>query len=661
MRARSLLPLIALAACGFGTEPPTWHDQLVPDSPCYRVNLFDGLSEADTSELHALFECLDQGDLTPLAPLVDALDEPDRDGDPAGVDLARLINRLPQAGLDLAAILDALIALLDDERRPVLAAAELCVELLYARPYDQVVLAGPSTEPEALEAGVFVPLLPVLGALATQALDRDDGLAALLAGMLRSTRTQDALATFLAAAGSDQEPLASASAELLFDLGEAFRAAEDVSNDHTDAGGDSSLRVLATGLLADGEAGASVLEELATPAAAMAGDDLVAAGLTEALADASRGGHLAPLPAQLAILATEDARGGTLDPGEDSALVALLRLLHLGHREVSCTTLGVEWLHEDDLSVWLLELMAEQEPDDVDFLLDIGGWTLSWGELVEALAGQCTVDSAQFAADAPALERLVDPEVGDLLVVMLDLLQVLRPEGSTSRVPELVALIDVVHTRGLSAPLEELLKDLAGTRLVALGVDLVPPLVDPWSEGSWCVGGAPSCAEESWAGYAAEDFTGGRRPFDLQAALDLLVVAQEPDGDGLSPLARMRAALALGIARDEAWTALSHGAVLLTTPGAEIADLLGRLPDWQAVDPDWRVLSTSADLLEDGAVTAPALRIAETSAVRDALETTSPEREGPLPFLSRLVTDGTLAEVLATVNLILDLLLEARS
>ena len=68
---RPLLPLLlVLAGCEFHDAGDDWHDQLVPDSPCYRVDLLDGLSEANTDELHDLYDCLDQGNFTALGGLV---------------------------------------------------------------------------------------------------------------------------------------------------------------------------------------------------------------------------------------------------------------------------------------------------------------------------------------------------------------------------------------------------------------------------------------------------------------------------------------------------------------------------------------------------------------------------------------------------------------
>ncbi len=651
---------LLLVACGFHDEPADWHDQLQPDSPCYRVDLFDGLSESSTDEVHDLFDCVDQGNLEPLAAVVDALDEPSRAGEPAGIELARLINHLPRTGLDLASIFDALVVLLADGGSPIVQAAELLVELGYGQAFDPLSRDALPTGPDSLDDGLLVPALPLLGALATQAQDRDDRLAELGASALRSDRILDTLATFMAASSSPDPLLAELPETLLVNLGDALERCEDPSNDHDPEASGHSLRDLAQALTRQPTGSETILEQLLDPAARMVGDRALADSLADALAHSSQGGHLDPLPSQLALLATTDVEGGSLQPGEDSALVALLRLLHTGDRAVSCSTLGFEWLQTDNMSVWLLELMAEQEPDNVDFLLNIGGWTLSYSELVEALAGQCTLDSAQFAADAPALERLVDPEVGDLLVVLLELLQALQPEDGASRVPELVEIISLVHSRQLSAPVEELLKDLAGTRLVRQILSLVPALVDPWSDRAWCANGTDSCVEETWGGWSRDDFEDPRDPLDLHALLELLVLLQEPDGSSGSPLERLRAGLQLMVDHEATWRLGHNGALLLQQPGARSASLLSQLPGWEDVDPEWKLLSISADLLEDPACTTPVLRIVETEAVTDALATPTEQREGPLPFLSRLVIDDTLAEVLSTVKLILDLLLEAR-
>jgi hypothetical protein len=652
--------LLLLAACDFHEEPADWHDQLQPDSPCYRVDLFDGLSESSTDELHDLFDCVNQGNLDPLAAVVDALDEPTRSGDPAGVELARWINHLPRTGLDLASIFDALVVLLDDGGSPIVKAAELLVEALYGRPYDELTLDELPTGPHSLDQGLLTPAMPLVGELAALSQDRDDGLATLSASALRSELTLDAVATFMAASGSQDPLLAGLADTLLVDLGDAIERCEDPTNDHAAGASGHSLRDLGQALFEAPAGSETKLELLLAPVSRMVADPALVDSLAEALGASSRGGHLDPLPSQFALLATTDVNGGSLEPGEDSALVSLLRLLHTADRPVSCSTIGIEWLETDNMSVWLLELIAEQEPDNVDFLLNIGGWTLSYGELIEALAGQCTIDSERFAADAPALERLVDPQVGDLLVVLLELLQALQPPDSASRIPELVEIVSLTHSQQLSEPVEELLKDLAGSRLISEVLALVPALVDPWSERAWCANGTDTCVEETWSGWDDEAFDGPRDPVDLHALLALAVTLGEPTEAGPSPLERLRASAQLLVEHPDTWTLTHNAGQLLQRPGARSAAILAQLPAWEQVDPEWKLLSMTADLLEDPACTTPVLGIVETDAVTDALTAPTEQREGPLPFISRLVVDDTLAEVLATVKLILDLLLEAR-
>ncbi len=345
---------LLLVACGFHDEPADWHDQLQPDSPCYRVDLFDGLSESSTDEVHDLFDCVDQGNLEPLAAVVDALDEPSRAGEPAGIELARLINHLPRTGLDLASIFDALVVLLADGGSPIVQAAELLVELGYGQAFDPLSRDALPTGPDSLDDGLLVPALPLLGALATQAQDRDDRLAELGASALRSDRILDTLATFMAASSSPDPLLAELPETLLVNLGDALERCEDPSNDHDPEASGHSLRDLAQALTRQPTGSETILEQLLDPAARMVGDRALADSLADALAHSSQGGHLDPLPSQLALLATTDVEGGSLQPGEDSVLVALLRLLHTGDRAVSCSTLGFEWILRDKICLCFL-------------------------------------------------------------------------------------------------------------------------------------------------------------------------------------------------------------------------------------------------------------------------------------------------------------------
>ena len=51
---------LLLFSCQESAEAPRWQDQLAPSGPCWFVQLGDGLSEESTTELHALFDCVNQ-------------------------------------------------------------------------------------------------------------------------------------------------------------------------------------------------------------------------------------------------------------------------------------------------------------------------------------------------------------------------------------------------------------------------------------------------------------------------------------------------------------------------------------------------------------------------------------------------------------------------
>ncbi len=659
-----MFTIVLLASCAFQEGQPDWRDQLVPDSPCFRVNLLDGFDEQSTDELNDLYECVNQGNFAALDPVMAAMDSSTREEEPAGIDLARLLNHLPELGLDLGELLNGSLELLNDPEEPIIRTAELLVELCYGQPYDDIFASGTSHEEGSLDGGLVVPALPLVGQAAQLALDGDGDLPLLMADLLEAELSADAVATLVAAAGSEDEPLATLSEDGLRLAGAALLQASDTSNDHSPSASGNSLRDMLSCATAEAEGeqfggGELKAEVLLAPAATILDDEEVRPYLLAALERSYRAGDLHPLPQQLIILAEENIDGEPLEAGQDSALVILLRLLEQGNQPVTCSFLFWDVLETDNFSVWLLELLAEQEPTSIDSSLDLLGETLTWEDLVDALASQCTIDSQQFAADVPVLNRLTDPKVGNLLMVLLELLQALRPEEDISQLPALVELLALIHTQDLTTPVEELVKDVGDEQLVSLIIDLVPVLLDPWSDEAWCANGSDSCLEETWAGYDEEDFAKDRQPVDLESLFDLPSAALSPTDTGASFMERMRAALATLVALQATWDTLYNGATLVNTPGARSADLLLGLAD-MPTDGDWDGLSGTADLLRDEALTEPVLRIAETQPLRDALGATSSDQEGPLPFLSRLVTDGTLAEALRTVALLLNTLLEAQ-
>src|SRR5687767_12999343 len=103
--------LLAVLGCGGLPDDPWWIDALVADSPCYRVDLLDGLDATSTAEAHDLFGCLNRhGHVEAFRPFDAAFDVETRTGDPVGVELARAVGAMSEADADPFALADVLLA-----------------------------------------------------------------------------------------------------------------------------------------------------------------------------------------------------------------------------------------------------------------------------------------------------------------------------------------------------------------------------------------------------------------------------------------------------------------------------------------------------------------------------------------------------------------------
>lgn len=655
---RALILALLLGGCG-GSPVVQWSDQLHPDGPCYRVDLSDGLSETDPNEVLDLYACANaEGAFAPLAGAVATLRDTDRTGQPAALDLAAAWNAIPEAGFTLVDTLDAVIALVEGDGTGLAWVTEAAVELIWGEDWDTLVHREPATG--SLQAGVVAPFLEVIPPVATTLLDDDRNPLGFVTDVLRADGTTTVVHTLSAAARTEEAPLSTAAQDLPAALGDALLASADASNDRSTQASGNSLRDLAEPLLADdARDGRPVVEHLLDAAWPVLADDVVLAGLEDVLRTAYLEGSLDLLPAQVLHLASEDVAGHALDRGEDSALVALVRLLDTGNQEVSCSVLIWDVDVVDNFSVWLLELMATQDPERMRDGVRIAGFTLEWSDFIETVGETCGLDGAALAADAPAINRLVDTEVGNLLVVLLELLQALHPADNVDRVPELVDLLSEIHDRDLSHPVEEALRDLATAPVVSLLLDLVPPLLDPWSHETWCLGGAASCDQETWSGWDEDLFPSGQAPVDLPWLLGLVERLRATDETGYTPVQRLQAPVQTALALDATWRAGTSLGTLLTAPGARGRETLLQLPRWVAADPDLAALQTAARVLDTPTLITPVLQVAETPSVCAALGATDTEADGPLPFVSRLVTGGTLEELLRTLRLLLSSLREA--
>lgn len=647
-RCTSLLVVAPVVGCAGSAK--SWNTQLSPEGPCWRVNLLDGIDEQDTTELHDLYDCLNQHDnLAPLGELDEVMEDPSRDGTPLGVELARVINRLPGAGVDVFGLAGAAVALLEANDPSIEPLLEVGVELLYGRSYDQVAVGVDLRAQSELDQGVVRPLIPVAGRVAEAILDDGSGVPETVASLLTSQALADVLCTSTAIWSSTDPSVQALASDLPSDVGQAVAATRTPDNDRwSEATGDSLGDLLRAVLLDTAGDGQTVVEAERDDLLSILGDPALPSRLEATLVQADDDGHLDPLGLQLLYLANVDVNGDELEPGEDSALETLARLLHEGDTSVSCSLdLWVTDLHVDlgNLSVELLRALASQDPNTVtngvELLGQVLGSPLSQATL-QAIAdsGVCPAIDSQMVSDLGAIDRLNDPAVSHLLRVVLAVLSDFadaNPDGD-DHLEELVRLVDVAWSRGLLPPVEEVLRDLAGTPIDADVVSLLRLSLDT-----------------AVLDAATDDCPTGAQPVSFARAWGLLGAAlgeadHQPLDQALSPV------LNATLDQDGTWTAVGNLGALLRADGARIDDLPTLIARLISIDPDLALLREHARLIADPEIYAPLLRIVENRAFADALARAQLSEEGPLPFVARLVVDGTLKSLLWTIDLLLSTL-----
>ncbi|MDP2313464.1 MAG: hypothetical protein Q8P41_11205 [Pseudomonadota bacterium] len=633
---------MALGGCSFAETSEDWRDQLIPGGPCYDANLLDGLDVESTAEAHAVFACLNgSGTIEAYSALDLALDGDSRDG-AVGLVLARWIADLPVAGLSLAALVDGALAVLDDPTG-LYDGLHLGLELVYGAPWpwlgDAVVLNSQTS----LDGGLLVPALPMVGAVAGAVLDEDLAPLEPLASAARSDTTRSLLWTMASASASTDPTLSDFAAGWASHVSDVLARVADGDNDRWRDATGHSLRDLATVIFTREGDGRITLDHLGEPLEPVLADAALRDALERVLVDQVEAGRVDTLPSQVRYLATVDTLGGSLAAGEDSALVALLRLLHDANTEVDCS-IDLGFFDVDialgNLSVSLLQLLARQDADTVDggvgLLGDLLGVALT-DDILDAVAdsGVCPVIDAQLVSDLHAVDRLADPQTDELLYVLLDVLAAFDDRG---QVPALVDTIGEAHALGLVPPIEELLRDTADTAFASDLVALLPVLLDPWAH------------------HEPDAFPAGTPPLDFPLVWDTVAVVLAPNGFGESPLSALAGPVKAALAQDGTWTTLAALGELLGEPEALSADALGYVRALCDSDPGLAALDTLADTLEDDALVRPLLVIIEADAVRDAVARTELAQEGPIPFTARLVHGGTLDVLLDTLALLTTLL-----
>lgn len=616
-------------------DGPSWRDQLVSDGPCQHVNLLDGLDEASTAEVHALYDCVDQGQLGALAPAVTALDADTRDGAPAGLDLARAVNRLPDVGIDPFALAGVAVAAITDDRHDPAFWLDPLVELVYGQPAARVRSGAVDLDdPAALSAGIALPAVAAAATLAGAALDDDLGGVTLMGEIVGDLEAKRWARTADAWMRATHPGVADVVGPLPEHLGELLVDARRADNNRWPGSGDSLRDVV------DVLAGPDpLLDDLAPPLHAMLGDGRVQTRLPSVIADWQVRGHLGAAAPQLVYLASIDVDGRAITGVEPSALRALIRLLHDTNRPVRCRVdLGFTDLDFDfdNLAVTLLEWLAGQDPENVEGLAGLVGALVGApiaSDVLDSVAssGVCDGITPQVAHDLRVVDRLGDGRAHDLVVVFVELLAELR-DAERSRIPELADAATIVEDGGLSEPLEELIRDVGESDAVGDLVALVPVLYTPRAYGITA---------------------GPDDPVDLADVVDALVAAID-DRDGPSVWDRARPVVSPTVGDPATWTAIARLGDVLAANGSAWADIPAYVVALVDADPELVTFDTVASLLGDRAIAAPALRVLDTPAVAAAWQDPgTPGEASPLGFVGRVSADGTLDDLLGMIDLVL--------
>ncbi|MEE2751416.1 MAG: hypothetical protein VX519_08290 [Myxococcota bacterium] len=634
----SLVLALGLSGCS-NSEGQHWSDQVKPGGPCHRANLLDGLDETSTDELRDTFDCLNQGDnLAPLSNTLDALETQSRDGIESGREFARWVNGLGQRAVNLFSMAGNLATGLETEEIPLVTILELSAEVLYGESFESLQAGDIDLAAESsLDNGLIRPMLPVMSSAATAVLNENLKSVEFLQEAMASERIGVMAHSIAGLLESDDDEVTSLLEELPSDLANALEQARNATNDRTPlASGDSLQDVIQALILGRTATGQGFGDLAGEPIRRIFADESLRFRIENAIEELHAGGHLASMSLQFMHFTRVDAQGGSLSPGEDSALVSLLRLLDRGNAPVDCNIVGFSLVAIDNLAVTLLEAMAEAGSSATVTaveLLGLGG-ALNDYALLKSLVDLnpfCSGLDGQMIDDMQALDRFNDPETGDLLEVLYDFLAAMHGPG-TSRVPELVDALAATHSVSAAAPLEELLRDIGDSLLIEHAIGLLPVLLNP-------------------AAYIdTNSFPSGMSPLEFSDVWEMGQSATELRDDGGSGLGSMIPVLESVVSQPGFWTTLENTSTLLQTSEASIHELMDFIPVVVAWDPELEIFYSLSGPMLDPEVVAPLMRVVEVQEVTQAIGESSQETWGPLSFGGRLIVSGALHSLLVLID-----------
>jgi hypothetical protein len=244
------------------------------------------------------------------------------------------------------------------------------------------------------------------------------------------------------------------------------------------------------------------------------------------------------------------------------------------------------------------------------------------------------VIDAQYVSDLDALDRLNDPPAGQALRTSVHLLAAVH-DDQTSRIPALTRLLSGLHAYSLAPPVEEVLRDLGDSALLTTALDFIPALRFPED-------------------YADDhDYPDGVSPLTFEDEWEVLRAAFRLQDTGKSPLEELARPLGAVAAEPQTWEALGNLAVMLQDPSQHLSRPGSILLPLLDLDPELALTRALGGVILQPEAGAPLLRIAEHQVFVDALGRAEVDEEGPLPFLARLVTDGSLETLLRMIDRVL--------
>lgn len=604
------------------------------------MDLSDGLDDQDTNEFHDLFTCLNQtGNLNSFAGLERAADEDNRYGEPVVLPLLRLSKSLVSSGFDLLGAVGKLLSMMRTHRDDVVAGMEAAVEVTYGRTYADVSSDFDINDMQALDSGLTKPLIELTSLLSTAMLDGGPDLRESVLDSLDTQLLESAVCTLAGVVHADDAIIEEISTELIPHGAEAWLLANNTDNNLWSHGTGNSLRDLAGfvhGQLTDGG-----LDDIQTPLRALIGDPRVQEQTEKVFLEAIDEGHLESLPKQLLHLASVDMNGRSLtDPmsADASALQAAVRLLHEANQPLSCNLLLFE-VNLDNLGVTILQELAKMDTGQVENSLDflVGILDGSIAPLVletAAETGLCEGFTPELLADLTVLERLSDPEVGNLVAVIHGLLDAVYEDGRVDRLEELVQILAALHTRVLIPPVEEVLRDLADCALMEDVFTLLPTVTDAsMLNVEHCPAGAtPLTFDQIWNA--------------VEGSLDPNSANEEAIGTLLDT----------ALDSEQVWTLIERGSLLALEPDAHIHRFPGLVVSMLASPDAEEGANLVRTLLEEPEAWDATLTLLESQPIQEAMFSSTDEVPGPLPFTAYLIVSDTVTVMLQTLDLVLDTL-----